>query len=405
MPHPRYGRRLACRPRAGRLVLLASALAASVTVSCGGGGAADGTSPAASIFTALALTPDDAAVTIGGTVQLQATPLDQRGNAMAGLPAPTFTSSAPATAQVDAAGMVTGVAAGSATVRATLTHGGVTATDSASVTVLGATAGRVTVTTPNRTFSPASVTIAPGDTVTWVFSGAVHNVTFAGAQPPGGHIGDTNPGASVDRVFPAAGTYDYDCTRHSGMTGRVIVQAAGGGTYSALAITPASAAIGVGDVLQFTATPLDENGAPLPGLPAASFSSSNSAIVSVTTAGGATGVATGSATITATLAHDNRTHTAAAAVTVEPSGGGSATVTTPNNTFSPERVTIAPGGTVTWQITGATHNITFTDIAPPGGSIPNTPPGNSVSRTFPVADSYDYECTLHPGMKGRVVVR
>lgn len=377
---------------------------AAVTVSCGGGAAADGTGPA-SIFTALALTPADAAVTIGGTVQLQATPLDQRGNAMAGLPAPTFTSSAPATARVDAAGMVTGVAAGSATVRATLTHGSVTATDSTIVTVLGATGGRVTVTTPNRTFSPASVTIAPGDTVTWVFSEAVHNVTFTGAQPPGGHIGDTNPGVSVDRVFPTAGTYDYDCTRHSGMTGRVVVQASGSGTYSALAITPASAAIGVGDALQFTATPLDGNGAPLTGLPAPSFSSSNSAVISVTTAGGATGVAQGSATITATLTHESRTHTATAAVTVDPAGGGSATVTTPNNTFSPERVTIAPGGTVTWQITGATHNITFTDIAPPGGSIPNTAPGNSVSRTFPVADAYDYECTLHPGMKGRVVVR
>jgi plastocyanin len=68
------------------------------------------------------------------------------------------------------------------------------------------------------------VSIAAGGSVTWQFSGARHNVTFTGAAPTGGNIPDQTPGASVSRTFPLRGTYDYACTNHSGMTGRVTVQ-------------------------------------------------------------------------------------------------------------------------------------------------------------------------------------
>jgi len=381
-------------------------LLAGLGLACGGGGAADGTTPPTSVFTSLVVAPRDATVPVGGSFQLDATPLDQLGAAMTGLPAPTFTTRDAGIAQVDGAGMVSGVAAGSATVVASLTHDGVTHSDSAAVTVLAGSAGRVTVTTPNRTFSPALVSIAPGDTVTWLFSEAVHNVTFTGSLPPGGNIGDTSPGNAVDRVFPTAGTFDYDCTRHAGMTGRVVVQAGtGGGTYSALAIAPASAAIAVGDSVLFTATPLDETGAPLAGLPAATFTSSAPDTVSVTAAGAAAALVAGTASVTASLTHLGQTHTAAAAVTVVPAGTATATVTTPSTTFTPERVTLPPGGIVTWEFSGLTHNVTFKDVPPPGGNIPDTAPGNSVSRTFPDPGSYDYECTLHAGMKGRIIVR
>lgn len=82
-----------------------------------------------------------------------------------------------------------------------------------------------TVTTPGESFSPATVTITPGGTVTWDFTGVSrHNVTFTGTQPPGGNIPDTDVGGRAQRQFPAAGTYPYQCTRHSGMTGQVVVQ-------------------------------------------------------------------------------------------------------------------------------------------------------------------------------------
>ena len=87
----------------------------------------------------------------------------------------------------------------------------------------GSTGGAVVTTTSSDTFNPASVTIATGESVTWQFSGSRHNVTFRAAQPTGGNIPDTEGGA-VSRTFVAVGTYPYDCTRHTGMSGTVTVQ-------------------------------------------------------------------------------------------------------------------------------------------------------------------------------------
>jgi plastocyanin len=86
------------------------------------------------------------------------------------------------------------------------------------------TPSTATVTTVNVSFSPATVTIAAGGSVTWQISGATHNVTFAGAAPTGGNVPDTDSGGSASRTFATAGSYDYRCTRHDGMTGRVVVQ-------------------------------------------------------------------------------------------------------------------------------------------------------------------------------------
>jgi plastocyanin len=90
--------------------------------------------------------------------------------------------------------------------------------------------------------------------------------------------------------------------------------------------------------------------------------------------------------------------------TPPPSAGSTATVSTPGDSFSPQSVTIVSGGTVTWNIAGATHNVTFGAAAPPGGNIPDSR-GATVSRSFPTAGTYDYQCTRHDGMTGRVLVQ
>ena len=75
----------------------------------------------------------------------------------------------------------------------------------------------------NFTFTPAEITIAPGESVTWTNDdGAPHGLEYAdGAQ-------GTNlllPGASFSRQFDRPGTYDYSCAVHPYMTGRVVVRA------------------------------------------------------------------------------------------------------------------------------------------------------------------------------------
>ena len=89
------------------------------------------------------------------------------------------------------------------------------------------TPGSAVVTTAGTSFAPATITVVPGAVVTWQISGATHNVTFGGLKPTGGDIPDSNAGSQVSRTFAAAGTFDYQCTRHSGMTGRVVVTADG----------------------------------------------------------------------------------------------------------------------------------------------------------------------------------
>ena len=358
----------------------------------------------ASVFTSVAVTPATPSVNVGATAQLAATARDQDGSAMAGFPAATWTSSNTGVATVTGSGAVTGIAAGSATITAALTSGGLTKTGTATVTVTAISAGGTTVTTPNRTFSPPLITIGVGSTVTWQISGARHNVTFGALKPTGGNIPDTDPGNAASRTFATAGTYPYDCTLHSGMTGTVVVQGATASVFTSVAVTPATPSVNVGATAQLAATARDQDGSAMAGFPAATWTSSNTGVATVTGSGAVTGIAAGSATITAALTSGGLTKTGTATVTVTAVSAGTATVTTPNETFSPRTITIGTGSTVTWQFSGAQHNVTFGSLKPAGGDIPDTGAGNAASRTFATLGTYDYQCTRHSGMTGQVVV-
>ncbi len=81
-----------------------------------------------------------------------------------------------------------------------------------------------TVTMGASSFSPASTTLAVNGTVTWVNSSALeHNVTFAAATGAPADIGNHTSGSN-SRDFGTAGTFNYQCTIHAGMTGSVAVQ-------------------------------------------------------------------------------------------------------------------------------------------------------------------------------------
>jgi plastocyanin len=84
--------------------------------------------------------------------------------------------------------------------------------------------------TPTSTFSPRTVTINVGDTVTWNNGGGTHNVKF----DDGSFEEPSSPSFSswsVNRTFNSAGEFRYFCEQHgaaggSGMSGTVIVQGA-----------------------------------------------------------------------------------------------------------------------------------------------------------------------------------
>lgn len=355
-------------------------------------------------FISVGLSPAAASLLSGDTLRLTATPLDQNGVPMTGLSPATFLSSNPAVAVVSASGLVTAVSAGVDTITASITGDGTTRAATAVISVSLPAAG-ATVTTPSLTFSPATVTIQAGETVTWQLSGATHNVTWLpGPVPPGGDILDQAPGSTVQRSFPTAGVYTYECTRHNNMTGSVVVQSGQPQVFTSVSIGPATTTLQVGGTVQLVATPLDQAGVPIAGLGAATFTSDAPASASVDAAGLVTAVGAGTAHVTATITDGATTHAATATVFVSAPVPGGVTVTTPNLTFAPATVTITAGGTVTWQFSGNTHNVTFTGAAPAGGNIPDQPAGGSQSRTFTAAGSYAYVCTRHNGMTGTVVV-
>ena len=78
---------------------------------------------------------------------------------------------------------------------------------------------------------------------------------------------------------------------------------------------------------------------------------------------------------------------------------------TPELQFVPGTVEIVAGGQVTWEFGSVPHNVFFTSGAQPPADIPDITMNVSVSRTFPVGGTYDYECRLHAGMTGQVTVK
>jgi len=79
---------------------------------------------------------------------------------------------------------------------------------------------------------------------------------------------------------------------------------------------------------------------------------------------------------------------------------------TPAIQFTPANVTLAVGGTVTFDFGDVAHNVFF-DNAPAGAPANITAPSASttVVRTFGTKGRYTYNCHLHPGMSGVVVVQ
>ena len=74
-------------------------------------------------------------------------------------------------------------------------------------------------------FTPASITIAVGDTVTWRFDdgGVPHNVQGATDAESFIHSPILRD-AEYSVTFDKPGTYQYLCTLHSQMTGTVVVE-------------------------------------------------------------------------------------------------------------------------------------------------------------------------------------
>jgi plastocyanin len=96
-----------------------------------------------------------------------------------------------------------------------------------------------------------------------------------------------------------------------------------------------------------------------------------------------------------------------------PAWAATSDVSVANFQFSPSRVDIQPGDTVTWRFAGpdTDHSVTSDPgqaesfDSDPGNSSPLHRLGDTFSHTFTTPGTYTYFCKVHPFMTGRVVVR
>ena len=79
-----------------------------------------------------------------------------------------------------------------------------------------------------------------------------------------------------------------------------------------------------------------------------------------------------------------------------------ATIEINNFKLIPDTVTIKRGGTVTWvQKDSIAHTVAITDIP----ESPSLNKGDTWSYTFDKTGNYNYICSIHPSMKGRIIVK
>ncbi|MEO7965337.1 MAG: Ig-like domain-containing protein [Gemmatimonadaceae bacterium] len=330
---------------------LVSALAAGpvqLTASIGGVAGSASLTVTVAPVASVSVTPPTSSLAVGATAQLSAAALDAAGNTLAGRPA-TWASSSSSVATVDANGLVTAVAVGSATITATVS--GVQGTATVSVSAVPVASVAVSPASPSVNVGAtvqlsATAKDAAGNTLTgrpetWASDNTAIATVSASGLVTGVAVGAATITATVGGISATAS---------------VAVTSV---PVASISVTPATATVAEGATTTLTATSKDAQGNALPGR-AVTWSSSAPTIATVSPNGVVTAVAVGTATITATGS--------------APSGGGSAPAGSSDITVTPAPVlsikispsapTITVGGTValTASLFGVVPNVPLPTI-------------------------------------------
>jgi plastocyanin len=97
---------------------------------------------------------------------------------------------------------------------------------------------------------------------------------------------------------------------------------------------------------------------------------------------------------------------APSATTPLSSAAGGNTIAIKNFAFSPSTMTVTRGATVTWtNDDSAPHTVVSDAGSPVSFTSPSLATGTSWPFTFAQAGTYTYHCSIHPSMKGTVIVQ
>lgn len=304
-------------------------------------------------------------------------------------------------------------------------------------------AGDVTII--DRSFSPTTIEVAAGGSVTWANNdGEEHTVTANDISWDSG-IFDT--GGTFTRTFQTAGSFGYFCLLHPDMTGTVVVTGSGGSPAPApdpvpppggepsppptdppppsasdisivdFGYEPGSLTVSAGSTITWSNT-----GAALHTVTAIDGSSDSGFLFAGDTYT-KTFSAAGSFSYFCTL-HPEMTGTITITAGAPPPAGsdpppastppvetppapppavaGSGDVNIVDNSFGPATITVSAGATLSWLNKGALpHTVTARNGAFDSGLMLT---GDRFNRTFATPGTYSYFCAVHPEMTGTVLV-
>jgi len=240
--------------------------------------------------TSLKITPSTAAVGERSTGQLTAVVLDQTGSPLASQPAISWSSAQPAVATVTSAGLVTGVAAGTATINAA--SGALTAAATVTVTPIAIASIQVTPAAPALVVSD-SVALVPKALDASGAALAGRTFTFGSSAPAVASV-------SAQGVVQALTAGSATITVSSGSISKTVTVTVADPAVASIAVSLAQPALNPGQSTTASVTVLSVNGTALTPKGIA-WMTSDAAIATVSSTGTVLAVGAGSATITATM--------------------------------------------------------------------------------------------------------
>lgn len=351
----------------------------------------------------ITVSPATSTLAAGRSVQLTARAVDSAGNLLVGRDVEWRTDQ-PSIATVDADGVVTGIAAGRATITATIDG----KSGSAVVTVTPVPVASLSITPGSGALTvgqslqltavarDADNNVLPGRVITWI-SGAPSVATVT----QGGLVTAVGTGSAL--IFAAA----------EGISASISITVTSVGVAS-VRLTPSPATVQQGRTLQLTAEALDAAGRVLTGR-SVIWNSAAPTIASVSSTGVVTGIAVGTANVTATIdgvvgtVAVTVTPTAVATITIVP---GNPTMTVGTNLaltallFDAAGVPLSTAGrTITWtstdpSIVTITASGMLTAIAP-GQALVTVQADTATARTVVTVTSVPVATvTLAPATVG-----
>ncbi len=345
---------------AAGLVTAVSTGAATITASYQGQTATAQITVTAATLSAIALTSSSDSLAPGATAQLTATGTYSDGSKQTFTSGVTFTSDNPAAATVNAAGLVTAVSTGAATI--TASYQGQTAT--VQITVTAATLSSIALSSSANSLAPGATAQL---TTTGTYSDGSTQTLTSGVTYASGNTAAVTVNAAGLVTAVAAGSATITATYQSQTaTVNITVTAPAAGS---LALTSSATNLAAGSTAQLQATETQGNGSTEDVTSQVTYTSSSPAVATVNATGQITAVSQGSAVITAT--YDGQSATITITVTATAPMATSLSLTS-------SAVSIAAGLTAQLQATamlsdGSTSNVTgtatYTSSAPAVATI------------------------------------